>query len=99
MTTRRKTGPLARLIRWGRNLDADTLSWLFFLVLMLLFLAPAVWLTTLITYEETNWVVRGGFGVVIAAVAAGLVSWVVTGVVSRIAAAREKKRRKKRKKR
>ena len=77
------------------SFEFDAAGWLFWTILLVVFLAPCLWMAWQITYEGTSALVRIGMGAVSAAVAAGFVSWVVNTLVQRY---RKKKRLAKRKK-
>lgn len=61
----------------------DAAGWVFWLVLFAVLLAPSMFLGKAVVYEDTavsTWI---GFGIVIAAIGAGIISWAVNSVIQR----------------
>ena len=77
------------------SFEFDAAGWLFWLIVFVALIGPAIYGCSKIVYARTSAVVPIGMGVVGAAVGAGVVSWAVNAVVQR---RRKKKRLAERKK-
>ena len=59
----------------------DAAGWLFWLILFFVFLAPGIFLTRMIVYKSTSWMITAVAGAVFAAVVAGVISWAVNSLI------------------
>ena len=77
--------------------DIEEVGWIFWIVVFALLVAPCIYLAYSLTYDTASQVTRVGFGLFMAAMGSGLVSWIVNEILQRVQAARKKGAKKKRK--
>ena len=77
--------------------NIEEVGWIFWVVVFALLVAPGIYLAYSLTYDTASTIVRVGFGLFMAAMGSGLVSWLVNEVLQRVQGARKKKNEKKRK--
>jgi len=63
--------------------EIESVGWIFWTVLFVMFLYPGYLFAKMMTYDTADTLVRGGFGVFMAALSAGLISWGVNSVLQR----------------
>jgi len=74
--------------------DIESVGWVFWAVVFALLLAPGIWLAYKLTYDTASVLLRLGCGIFLAAIASGLISWLVEEVIHRRNVRRYNARRK-----
>ncbi len=79
--------------------EIDSVGWIFYIVVGAIMVPLGIYASWQLTLDDTNLLIRVGFGAFIALIAAGVVSWGVNEVLFRLARRRysEKKKAEKKK--
>jgi uncharacterized membrane protein YvlD (DUF360 family) len=81
---------MAKVRRRFRLSELEAVGWGFWLICFFVFLAPCIWLMTLVVYDNTTFWAHGMFGLLTAAFIAGIVSWLANSALQAKTARRKK---------
>lgn len=82
-----------------KSASLESVGWVFYCIVFGVVLAPAIILAWQISYERATRMLPIGLGIAIAAIVAGMITWLVNSVLQWRAEKRRKAERKKAKKR